>query len=96
MSNWRDRIIQNDIQACADTVLPEDFSAGILSAQILANKGWAPDMDGLIDRRIVDCPKCGGAGMNTCFGYWAFVCGAEILPDGEIDAPCGGLERTTP
>lgn len=88
MTNWRDRIIQNDNPAHPVESLPPDFVAKMREGQISANKGWAPDADDLIDRRVVNCPDCGAAGMNTCWGYWEFTCGAEILPDGEPNEPC--------
>lgn len=41
------------------------------------------------DHRTVSCPSCDSTGYNTGWGYWAFECGAEILPDGTVDKPCG-------
>lgn len=89
MSDFRDRIIPNDNPAFPVASLPPDFVREITRAQVEGNKGWAPDNDGLIDNRVVNCPDCNAPGMNTCWGYWAFTCGAEIMPDGEISEPCG-------
>lgn len=89
MSEWQKRIIQNDHPILAVDGLDADFVTAITGSQIAANKGWAPDMTGLIDRRIIQCPSCKAAGMNTCWGYWAFECGAEVLSDGEPCEPCG-------
>ncbi len=41
-----------------------------------------------IDIRQTPCPECKGAGFTTGWGYWRFVCGAEILADGEKSEPC--------
>lgn len=46
-----------------------------------------------LDLREVHCPDCGAAGFNTGWGYWHFVCGAEILSDGEPSEPCGDPTR---
>lgn len=89
MSNWQERVIQNDHPTVTVEHLVPAFVAAITEAQINANKGWAPDASNLIDRRIVECPDCKAPGMNTCWGYWAFECGAEILSDGEQSEPCG-------
>lgn len=86
-----DRVIKNNNQFYSIANLPREFRDGILEAQIAANKGWAPDNKGFIDERIAHCPTCQALGMNTCFGYWAFVCGADIMPDGEVSEPCGTL-----
>lgn len=85
----RARVIQNDHPQLTVGDLDPLFVAAITESQTLANKGWAPDATDLIDRRIVECPDCGASGMNTCWGYWAFECGAEILSDGEPSEPCG-------
>lgn len=87
MSDWKSRIIQSGEGGTPDD-LPAEFVAEIRSAQIEGNSGWAPDMDDLIDRRVVYCPDCGAGGMNTTWGYWRFTCGAEILTDGEPSVPC--------
>ena len=92
MSNWRNRIRRDKVYHVIDRVseLSPEFVAEITAAQIEANKGWAPDIDGLIDRRVTECPKCLSLGMNTCWGYWAFECGFELTPDGDESAPCNG------
>jgi len=41
-----------------------------------------------VDFRVLDCPECGSGGMNTCYGYWAFECGREIAPDGDLSKDC--------
>lgn len=45
-----------------------------------------------IDLRKWLCPTCRAAGFNVGWGYRRFVCGAEILNDGEDteSKPCGG------
>lgn len=93
MIDFRDRIIPNGNRDFPVGSLPKDFVSAITASQIEANKGWAPDNDGLIDRRVVNCPRCGAPGMNTCWGYWAFTCGAEIMPDGAVCEPCGKDEE---
>lgn len=82
-------IIPNDNPKHPVESLPADFVAAITAAQINANKGWAPENDGLIDHRVFNCPDCGAPGMNTCYGYIAYTCGAEILSDGTPDEACG-------
>lgn len=42
----------------------------------------------VIDLRQVDCPTCHAHGYNTGFGYVAFTCGAEMMPDGELSKEC--------
>lgn len=91
MSDWRSRIIQNRNRKKDVADLPAEFVAAITESQIGANKGWAPDADDLIDRRVEICPDCGAGGMNTCWGYWAFECGAEILGDGEPTKLCSHI-----
>jgi hypothetical protein len=78
------------LRAEADAVdaLPPEFVTAITDAQIAANKGWRPEGKTLVDWRINHCPDCGAPGMNTCWGYWAFTCGAEVLSNGDIDEPC--------
>lgn len=66
-----------------------DFLLSITDAQVSANKGWNPDNTDLIDKRVVACEQCKAPGMNTCYGYWAFECGAQIGSDGEEHEPCG-------
>lgn len=88
MSDWKKRIIQNDNPAHPIESLPPEFVAAIRKSQFEANKGWAPDADDLIDRRVTICGKCGAPGMNTCWGVWGFTCGAEVFPDGEVCEPC--------
>lgn len=87
-SDWKSRIIKNDNPTVSVISLPLDFVEAIAEAQIQANKGWAPDMDGLIDLRVVECPVCSAPGMNTCWGYWKFTCGAKIFSDGEVETFC--------
>ena len=41
-----------------------------------------------IDLRQVECPDCGSEGFNSGWGYWRFVCGAEVLTDGTPGEPC--------
>lgn len=41
-----------------------------------------------VDLRQVSCVDCGAPGFNTGWGYWRYLCGAEILSDGEPSAPC--------
>ena len=89
MSDWKNRVILNDNPHLSPDDCGAEFVAAIRASQIEANKGWAPDADDLIDRRMVNCPDCGGPGMNTCWGYWAFECGAEIGGDGDVNQPCG-------
>lgn len=88
MSDFRKRVIPNDNPRHPLESLPPAFVTGITNAQIEANKGWAPDNDGLIDQRVAECPECKAPGMNTCWGYWAFTCGAEVGPDGDVSG-CG-------
>lgn len=59
------------------------FVEAITEAQVRANLGWRPDGKDIVDKRIVECPNCGAPGMNTCWGYWAFTCCAEVLVDDE-------------
>lgn len=88
MSDFHKRIIPNDNADHPVNTLPTEFVAAITASQIDANKGWAPDADCLIDERVTHCPQCNAPGMNTCWGYWLFTCGAEVMPDGEITEPC--------
>lgn len=81
-------IIPNDNPAHPVASLPADFVKEIIAMQIDANSGWAPDNDGLIDNRVTVCPSCGAPGMNTCWGYWLFTCGAEVGSDGDETEPC--------
>ena len=39
------------------------------------------------DRRVFNCPECGGLGLNTMWGVVQFECGAEAC-DGELCEPC--------
>jgi len=87
-SDYQERIIPNDNSRHAVASLPPKFVLEITSAQVHANRGWAPDNHGLIDNRVAECPSCGALGMNTCWGFWLFTCGAEVMPDGEISKPC--------
>lgn len=89
MSDWQNRIIKNDHPKLTAADLDRGFLAAMVESQTSANRGWAPDATDLIDRRIAECPDCKSPGMNTCWGYWAFECGAEILSDGEQSEPCG-------
>ena len=41
-----------------------------------------------IDLRQAACPDCGRAGFNTGWGFFKYVCGAEILSDGEVSEQC--------
>lgn len=86
---YQDRIIPNDNPDHPVESLPANFVAAITESQVAANKGWAPENTGLIDNRVATCPDCGAPGMNTCWGYWAFTCGAEIGTDGEPNEACG-------
>jgi hypothetical protein len=88
--DWRSRVIPNDNPDHPVASLPDDFVAAITESQLQANKGWAPEADSLIDNRVVECPDCKAPGMNTCWGYWAYTCGAEVLSDGDQIKPCGG------
>jgi hypothetical protein len=45
-----------------------------------------------IDDRVVTCPGCKAKGWNTGWGYWAFLCRAEIMPDGDSAEPCGATQ----
>lgn len=72
----------------ADALDP-DFEEAIRLSQMEANKGRRQPSDGIVDPRVVRCPECGDLGMNTCWGYWAFQCGNEILSDGTPDGGCG-------
>lgn len=40
------------------------------------------------DIRKFTCYRCKSAGFNTGWGFIAYVCGAEVLSDGEIDKAC--------
>lgn len=88
MNDFRDRIIPNDNPAHPVSGLPADFVNAITESQVQANKGWAPDNEGLIDNRVAHCPVCAAPGMNTCWGYWAFTCGSEVGSDGEFTGDC--------
>jgi len=69
--------------------LPSDFLEEITAAQVEANQGWKPENTELIDTRIFDCPECDGPGMNTCYGYIAYACGAElVVGDDHLSEPC--------
>ena len=92
MSDYRHRIIQNDNPEHPVSGLPSEFVKEITGAQVDANKGWAPDNAGLIDNRVINCPSCRAPGMNTCWGYWAFTCGAEVGSDGDMSEPCTKLK----
>jgi hypothetical protein len=82
------RTIPNDNPKYPVSSLPPDFVAEITSSQIEANKGWAPENDKLIDNRVANCPMCKAPGMNTCWGYWKFTCGAEVLTCGDVSESC--------
>ena len=46
-----------------------------------------------VDLRQGECPTCKGAGFNTGWGFWKFVCGAEILnSEGDYIEPCGAVK----
>lgn len=42
----------------------------------------------VVDLRQTSCPECSSPGFNTGFGFWRCVCGAELLPEGELSEPC--------
>ena len=65
-----------------------DFVAEARDAQIKANAGWEKPPSDFVDTRIFECPDCKSPGLNTCWGYVAYVCGAEILSEGEVSEPC--------
>ena len=46
-----------------------------------------------VDVRIVKCPNCKSVGLNDGWGALVFMCGAELLMDGEGTeaAPCGNV-----
>lgn len=76
------------------------FVERIKSEQVAANSGWKKPPTDFVDRRVFTCPTCKAPGLNTCFGYVAFTCGSEWMPDGDddwseskpCDSPHGGKE----
>jgi hypothetical protein len=70
-----------------DTNLAQDERIALL-AVCVASQQSAGFRD-YIDLREAACPNCEAVGFNAGWGYWAFVCGAEILSDGEPCKPCG-------
>ncbi|OWU80454.1 hypothetical protein [Phaeobacter sp. 22II1-1F12B] len=75
-------------EAEALEALSPAFIRAIADAQIEANKGWRPDGKTLVDVRVHFCPECGAPGLNTCWGYWAHVCGAGFDSEGYTTRAC--------
>lgn len=81
--------------ADADSINLADNPVMALAAVCVCSQ-QAAEFRECIDLRQVKCPDCGSEGFNSGWGYWTFVCGAEILTDGEPSEPCGKAVESTP
>lgn len=47
----------------------------------------------VIDLRRATCSICKSCGYNTGFGYFKFLCGAELMTDGDESIPCPDADQ---